>query len=180
MLGRIDFVVAAGEHGHRAALDAGAMCRLIDATRQARGDDKSGVAEIVCQLACEFQPGARGVAGADNRYHRSFQHLIQAAHGQQRRCIVEHRKSRRITGFTRREQANADLLAGRKLCARVRLAANTPGTHGTAALRQTGQPLQHGVRAAIVIDQGTESARSDVVRTDQPQPVDPLCVGQVC
>jgi hypothetical protein len=31
-----------------------------------------------------------------------------------------------------------------------------------------------------MIDQGAEGARPDIVGTDQPQPVDPLGVGQVC
>src|SRR5450755_2204848 len=31
-----------------------------------------------------------------------------------------------------------------------------------------------------MIDQRTKGARPDIVRTDQPQPVDPLLVGEVC
>ena len=70
VLGRIDLVMTAGQHRHRAAADAGAMGRLINAARQTRGDDKTGVAEIARQLACEFKPGAGSVAGADDRDHR--------------------------------------------------------------------------------------------------------------
>ena len=43
MLGRIDPVVAAGQHRHGAARKAGAMRRLIDAARQPRHDDEAGV-----------------------------------------------------------------------------------------------------------------------------------------
>ena len=39
----------------RATAEAGAMGRLVDAARQSRGDDKAGLAEIVCQLGCEFK-----------------------------------------------------------------------------------------------------------------------------
>ncbi len=43
-----------GQHRHGAAIDAGAMRRLIDAARQSRGNDEPGFAEIARQLAREF------------------------------------------------------------------------------------------------------------------------------
>jgi hypothetical protein len=54
MFARIDLVVTAGQHGERAALDGGAMGRLIDAAREPRDDDETGFAEIARQLAGEF------------------------------------------------------------------------------------------------------------------------------
>ena len=62
MLGRIDPVVPAGQHRHGAAIDTGAMRRLIDAARQSRGDDKAGLAEIVRELGREFQADAGRIA----------------------------------------------------------------------------------------------------------------------
>ena len=41
VLWRIDPVVAAGQRCHRAAGNTGAMCGLIDATREARDDDET-------------------------------------------------------------------------------------------------------------------------------------------
>ena len=88
MLGRIDPVMTAGQHRHRAAVDAGAMRRLVDAARQSRGDDESGLTQIARQPPGEFQSGAGGVARADNGDHRPHQHLQRAAHAEQRRRVL--------------------------------------------------------------------------------------------
>ena len=110
------------------------MRGLIDATRQARGDDKAGVAEIMRQLAGEFQAGAGSVAGADDRDHRPHQRLHRAAHAEQGRRIVERRQPRRITGFSGRDQIDAEPLACGKLSARILLAADARGVpHPRAA-----------------------------------------------
>jgi hypothetical protein len=58
--------MTAGQHCHRAALNAGAMRCLIDAARQPRGNDETGLAKIARQLAGEFEPGAGCVARADD------------------------------------------------------------------------------------------------------------------
>ena len=146
MLGRIDPVVAAGQHRDRAACDRGAMRGLIDAARQPRDDDKAGVAEIARQLACEFQAGAGGVAGADDRDHRPHQRLRRAAHAEQGRRIVERRQPRRIGGFARRDQRDADLFGRGEFGPRFLLAADAPGTRRAATPRQIGQPLQRRAR----------------------------------
>ena len=100
----------------------------------------------------EFQPGAGGVARADDRDHRPHQHILRAAHAEQRRRIVKRGQPRRIAGFVRREQADAELLAGGELSARIVLAADPARTRRAAAPRQIRQPLQRGARAAEMID----------------------------
>ena len=82
----------------------GAMRGLIDAAGEAGDDDETGVAKIARQLAGEFQPGARGVARADDRDHRPHQHVGRAAHAEQGRRIVQRRQPRRIGGFARRDE----------------------------------------------------------------------------
>lgn len=81
MFGRIDPVVAAGEHGDRAAFNAGAVRGLVDAAGEPGDHDKAGVAEVARQRACEFQPGTGGVAGAHDRNHRpvSASHVPRTA-----------------------------------------------------------------------------------------------------
>ena len=129
------------------------MRRLVDAARQPRDDDEAGLAEIARQRAGEFQPGAGGVARADDREHRPHQRIQCAAHAEQRRRIVQRGEPRRIAGFIRRQQADADLLAGREFGARILLAADPARTIGAAAPRQVGQPLQRDAGAAEMIDQ---------------------------
>ena len=179
MLGRIDLVMAAGQHRHRAAREAGAMRRLIDAARQPRGNDKTGLAEIARQRACEFQAGAGGVARADDRDHRPHQHLQRAAHAEQRRRIVQHRKPRRITGFARREQADAEFLGWPQ----VRRAHRPRCRSGPAVTRRRAAPDRAAAPARLprCRNDGAASkcARADIVGADQPQPVDPLGVGEL-
>jgi len=138
VLRRIDPVVPAGQHRDRAAVEAGAVRRLIDAACQARGDDKTGLTEIMCQLAGEFQPGAGRVARAHDRDHRPHQRLDRAAHAEQRRGIVERRKPWRIAGFAGRDQADALSLAGGEFGAGIVLAADTALTRRATPPRQIG------------------------------------------
>jgi len=145
--------MTAGQHRHGAAFDAGAMRRLVDAARQSRGNDETGLAKIPRQRACEFQAGAGGVARADDRDHRPHQHLKRAAHAEQRRRIVEHCEPRRIAGFARRHQSDAVSFARCKLSARIFLAADPARPRRAAAPRQIGQPLQRRPRAAEMIDE---------------------------
>ena len=124
------------------------MRGLIDAARQSRHDDKAGIGEIARQGAREFQPGAGGVARTDDREHRPHQRILRAAHAEQGRRIVEGGEPRRIAGFVRRQQADADPLAGRQFGARIFLAADAARTIGAATPRQIGQPRQRGAGAA--------------------------------
>ena len=127
--------------------------------RQARGDDKAGVAEIARQRAGKFQPGAGGVARADDRDDGPHQRLERAAHAEQGRRIVEYRKPRRIPGLIRREKADAEPFARGKLGARIVLAADPARACRAAAPREVRQPLQRRPRAAEMIDQRTKGAR---------------------
>ena len=129
------------------------MRRLVDAARQPRHDDKIRLAEIARQGACKFQPGAGGIARADHREHRPHQRVKRAAHAEQRRRIVQRGQPRRIAGFIRGEQADADPLTGRQFGMRVLLAADPPRTIGAAAPRKVRQPLQRDAGAAEMINQ---------------------------
>jgi len=87
---------------------------------------KPALAEIARQLACEFQPGAGGVARADDRDHRPHRRIERAAHAEQRGRVVQRRQPRRIAGFIRRHQADADLLARSQFSPRALFAADAP------------------------------------------------------
>jgi hypothetical protein len=132
------------------------------------------------QLAGELQPGAGRVARAHDRDHRPHQRLDRAADAEQWRGIVERREPWRIAGFAGRDQADIKSFAGGEFGARIVLAADTPLTCRAAASRQIGQPRQRGPRAVEMVQQRTKRARPDIVGPDQPQPVDPLGVGEVC
>ena len=151
------------------------MRGLIDAARQSRGNDKTGVAEIARQRAGEFEAGAGGIARADDRDHGPHQHLERAAHAEQRRRIVEHRQPRRIAGFARREQADAESawLAASSARASSSLQIR-PGRDAPPRRARSGSRSSAARGAAEMIEQGAEGVRPDTVGADQPQPVDPL------
>jgi hypothetical protein len=79
-------------------------------------------------LAGEFQPSAGSVARADDCDHRPYQDVGRSAHAdaEQRRRILQRRQPRRIGGFARRDQHNADPFRGGDLGARFLLAADPP------------------------------------------------------
>ena len=45
--------------------------------------------------------------------------------------------------------------------------------------RQIGQPLQRRARVTEMIEERIKGSRADVVAADQPQPVDPVGLGEV-
>ena len=71
------------------------------------------------------------------------------------------------------------LLARGDLSPRFLLAADAPRTRSAAAPRQIGQPLQRRARIAEMGDERVEGARADIVAADQPQPVDPVGLGDI-
>jgi hypothetical protein len=79
----------------------------------------------------------------------------------------------------RRQQADTDLQAGEQFALRILRAADAAGPVGAAPPRQLGQPVQRRAGAAEVIQQGTKGARADIVRADQPQPIDPRGVAEI-
>ena len=85
VLGRIDALMAAGEHRDGAGREAGAMGGGIDAARQPRHDAEAGLAQVARQPLGEFDAGGRGIARADDGDQRLRQHGELAAHRQQRR-----------------------------------------------------------------------------------------------
>jgi hypothetical protein len=163
VLRRIDPVVTARQRRDCTAGEAGAMGGLIDTTGQPRHDDEAGVGKIARQLAGEFQSSAGGIARSHDRDHRPHRCLVRAAHAEQGRRIVQRRQSRRVAGFIRCEQADAEPRAGGDLPACVVLAADAPGSRRASASGQLRQPFQRRMRAAEMREQGAKGPRSDIV-----------------
>ena len=69
MFRRIDAVLAAGEHRHGTAFEAGAVGGRVDAARQPGDDGEAGLAEIAREPLGELDAGGRGVARADDGHH---------------------------------------------------------------------------------------------------------------
>ena len=115
MFGRIDAIVAAGQHGDGAAAEARTMRGGVDAARQARDDGEAGVAEIARESLGETHAGGRGVARTDDGDHRPVERRRSAAHGEQRRRVVDHLQPARIVRLAQRDEADAERLRRREL-----------------------------------------------------------------
>ena len=178
MLRRINPVLSAGQRRDRAGGKAGAMRRRIDAACQPRRDHETGEPKIMRQPFGEFQSGRRGVARTHDRDHRPRQRGDAAAHRDERRRAVDLRQAKRIGGFAGGDELRAELLRGFDLARRVGARADADRTRRSAAPRQIGQGAQRRPRAAVALEQRGEGARPDILAADQPQPVEPLLVGQ--
>ncbi len=155
------------------------MRRLIDPARQARGDHEAGVAEIAGERLRELQSDAGGIAGADNGDDRPLQRIRRAANAEQRWCVVDFGQPLRITMFAGRNQANAKSCAVGDLPFGLRRSADPADPRCAAATSQVGQGAERGPRAAEMPEQRMKRARADILAADQPQPVEPLRVGQI-
>ena len=98
---------------------------MIDAPGKTGNDHKGRLAQLARKLACEFEAGGGGVAGTDDRDHRPKQGFERTANAKQGRCVVERGKMRRIEGFLRSDQLDAELMARIKLGMCLVLAAHT-------------------------------------------------------
>ncbi len=116
----------------------------IDPARQARGDDKTGLAQFARQPFGEFHPHGRGVARADDRNHGRREHIGIAAHRQQRRRIIDALQPRRIFRLAQRHEAHADRTRRLASPLGVVTRADARGPRCAATPRQIGQGGKRG------------------------------------
>ena len=174
----IDVIVAAGEHRDGAGREARAMRGRIDAAREARSDHETGFAELAREALGEFQSGRRRIARADHRDHRPRQRGEIAAHREQRRRVVDLGEPLRIGVFASATKRNAELPAASISRSASARGSDADGARGAAAAGKFGQRFDRRARIAVLTQQPSEGARPDIVAADQPQPVEPLFVGE--
>ena len=104
VLGRIDPVMPAGQHRDGSAGEAGAMRRLVDAAREPRDDDKSGIGKIVRQRAANFNPAPDALREPTIAIIGRISASMRAAHAEQWRCVVDGGEPWRIASFLRCDQ----------------------------------------------------------------------------
>jgi hypothetical protein len=124
VLGRINVVVAACQNGDSSGCKGGMMGGGVDAASQTGRYRKTGFAELARNLLRELQSGSRCIARADDRDHGLRQNDGVAAHGDQRRRIVDHLQARGISRFAKRDEINPELVRGRHFALGFCLAAN--------------------------------------------------------
>ena len=158
------------------------MRRRVDPARQSRDDGKAGVAQALHQHLRDLDPGRGRIARANNGDLRRGQRGGMAADRQQRRRIVDHRQPLRIIRLAHGNDRDAEFFRRRDLA--LGLGARTDFRREIAwcicatAAGERRQRFQRRARPAEMIDQRPERARPDILAADQPQPIDPLLVGQ--
>ena len=178
MLGRIDALMAAGEHRDGAGCEAGAVGGGVDAARQAGDDAVAGFAQIARQALANLTPAAEALREPTMATSGRVRIAQLAAHGQKRRRIVDHLQARRIIGLAERDEGDAARLARPSIRRRRLRRADARRAGGAAAAGERRQRIERGARAAVIIDQIAEGARADIVAADQAQPVEPLLLAQ--
>src|ERR1700693_4743154 len=84
ILGWVDVVDAAGEHGNRARRQRSLMRGRIDAARKAGDDHKAGMPKAGRELPGEFASECRRIARAYDSDHLARKHIAIAEHGNYR------------------------------------------------------------------------------------------------
>ena len=150
----------AGQHGDGAGCKTGAMGGGIDAARQPRHRAETGLTQIARQALGEFDAGRRGVARADDGDQRLRQCGKFAAHRQQRRRVVDHLQALRIVRLAEPDQFDAARARGFQFGLGVLARTDARRARCAAAAGERRQGVKRGARAAIVIDQIAEGART--------------------
>ena len=109
VLGRIDPILAAGEHGDGAGRQAGAVRGRIDAAGEPGDHGEAGFAQAARQLLGDLDAGGRSIARADDRHRGLRQRRVMAADGKERRRVVDHLQPPRIGALADRNEAHAEL-----------------------------------------------------------------------
>jgi hypothetical protein len=85
----IDNIDAAGDDRRGTRIDTTEMGRGIDTAGQPGNDDEPALTESGCEFTSETPAVGRGVARADDRYHRMIQQLDPSEHSQDRRRVFD-------------------------------------------------------------------------------------------
>ena len=158
------------------------MRRLVDAARQARGDDKTGLAEIARQLGANFSPAPDALREPTIAIIGRISTRMRAAHAEQRRRIVKCGQPWRITGFARRDQADAELAGSAASSARASASLQIrPGRAAPPRRARSGSRSSAAPRAAEMIRpaNGTSAARHCRERISRSQSIRSASVSSV-
>ena len=101
----------------------------------------------------ETQPRGRGIARADDGDRRQTQRRGFAAHGKERRGVVDHLQPARIFRLSEGDESDAERLRRLELALGVLAGMDTDGAARAAAAGKTGQRRQRSAGAAVVVDQ---------------------------
>jgi hypothetical protein len=103
---------------------------------------------------------------------------MRAAHGEQRRRIVNGGKSRGVIRLAECKERDPVLLRGFDFAFRILTREHLDGAICAAAAREVGQRFQCRTSAAEMIHELAEGSRSDILGTYQSEPVQPLRIGE--
>ena len=177
VLGWIDVVEAAGEHGDGAGVDRRLVRHAVDAARQAGGDDEAGAADLVRELACQLGAGRRALSRPDDGDGRPLQKRDVALGVEQRRRRFERGQGRRILRLADEHELGAGALRALELRFRLMLRADADGAAKATALRQLRESGERCRGGAVVLQQVAKGDGTDVLGAGEPHCRDALGIG---
>ena len=174
---RIHHVESAAQHRQRPGGDGPFMGGCVDAPGHARNHQQPTVAEIGGDLAGEAAAVDRGVAGADDGDRLLGQEMRVAKEADQRWRVLDVGEERRVVGPAPADEAGADPFQGLHLGLGLSLREHLD-TLTAAVARQVRQRLQGRPGGGESFQELIKHDRTDVVRSDQAQPVQLFGVGK--
>ncbi len=171
VLGRVEDVDPSGDDGDRSGLERAVMGGGIDSSGEAGDDDRPRLAQPLCQRAREPAGGGRRVAGADHRRRRPVEQARMAFDDERRGRRLQFGQQRRVEALAEEQIAGADpgdlldLALDRRARGEARRAAAAAGGEVGNRLQRRGGRAEAGEQLEI-------GYRSDILRSDQPQPGD--------
>ena len=174
MLGWIDPVEPARQHGDGSAAQSRAVRARIDPARKTGGDDEILRRQFAGHALGKGEASGGRVARADDGDRRTHEDGQVAQHDQHRRRRVDGAQAWRKIVLAEAEQFRAE--AHQRLIFTLDGVPRGDGDRPAAALGEFRQSFKRWPRAAITVDQRTKGARADVFAADEAQPVEALGV----
>ena len=178
VLRRVQDVDAARDDGNGAVFDRdGVGCR-IDAERQSRGHDISGVAETFGKHARQLLAGSGCHARTDDPHRGPVEQADVALDAQNRRAAIGCAQGFRIAGLGDEEHARTDAGCRFQFLFRDLERTNTDRPITAATLGKFRQRVQRALGAAVTVEQAAEGDGTDVLGSDQPKAGEAVGIGQ--
>ncbi len=125
-------------------------------------------------LDIAFHAGGRRIARSDNSDDRTVKRSEPSAHRQYRRRVIDHLQAGGIMLFAERDKRHPAAACSFKFALSIRFPANFDGAIGSATAGEIGERFERRAGAAEMIEQGSEGTGTDVLATDEPQPIEAL------
>ena len=155
------------------------MRALIDAARKPRDDDVARPARARARAGRrKSSPAAEALRDPTIATAGCCSASSRPREREDRRRRIDLTQDRRIFRLAEGDKSHAELPRRVELPLDLLDRGHADRARRAAAPREFGQRLERRPRAAAIVEKRAKGARPDVLRADEPQPVEPLFVGE--